>query len=70
MGQGHAWQECVCMVHGKGGGAWQGLCMVGGCVAGGMSVGEMATEAAGTYNTGMHSCFSNYDIMTSFLLKS
>ena len=77
-GRGHAWLFLLCawcMAKGGAwgswqGGAWKGGVHGGGRVAGGMCVGEMATEAGGTHPTGMHSCFSNYDNMTSFLLNS
>ena len=51
-------------MHGKGGHAWQGVCVAGGhtwqgvCMAGRRVcvAGEMAVAAGGTHPTGMHSC--------------
>ena len=67
-GRGCAWQG-ACVeggVHGRGGHAWQGVCVWqrGACMAGGMTLlslaacmaEEMATAVDGTHPTGMHSC--------------
>ena len=40
----------------KAGGMHGGVWMAGGHVAGGVHAGETASEAGGTYPTGMHSC--------------
>ena len=49
-----AWQRGACVAKEVCGG---GVCMARGHAwQGGVHAGEMATEAGGTYPTGMHSC--------------
>ena len=52
---GHVWQ-------GLGVHVWQMACMAGGVIA-----GEMATEVGGMYPTGMHSCFSKFQILSRLI---